>query len=91
MLWSHQNAMKKINSTRIESNIASDKWQRIEKGIFLIGRRYHILYSIHGKSRRESTSITFESPKKTNIEIVRRILASRKGDIATGKFPFLKV
>ena len=79
----------KIIWAAIQDNIAPNKWQRIEKGIYLIGRRYHILYSVHRRQKREATDILFESEKKTNIERVRRMLALRKGDIASNKFPSL--
>jgi integrase len=81
----------KIKWETIEKNIAPNKWQCIEEGIYLIGRRYHIIYSNkHNKQIREKTGIIFESIKETKIGKVRDILASRKGNIVEGKFPFLK-
>lgn len=83
--------MKKLNWTDIEKNIAPNKWQRIEDGIYLIGRKYHILYSNKfGKQIREKTSITFESVKKTNIQEVRDTLRIQRGQVSSGDFQGVK-
>ena len=78
---------KKIDWQEIEKNIAPTKWQRIEEGIYLIGMKYHILYSNKfGKQIREKTNIKFESIKKTNIGEARNILKVRTGQVASGNF-----
>jgi integrase len=82
---------KKTNWIEIEKKIAPNKWQRIEEGIYLIGRKYHVLYSNKfGKQIREKTNIKYESIKKTNIGDARDLLQFRRGQVASGNFHGIK-
>ena len=81
----------KIDWNEIEKNIAPTKWQKIEQGIWLVGRTYHIQYSKNGRSFKESTGIKFINSKQTNIANVRKILSLRKASCVNGKFAGLHV
>jgi len=81
--------MKKIDWAKIENEIQPKKWVRVEKGIYLVNRTYHIKYSIKGKAQKETTGIRFNGIKDTNIGKVRDILTVKKNDGIVNKIPAL--